>query len=243
MVQYNPLQPLPTDEELPDSDGKPVDNELHVLIPALLRSILALLWAERTDWFFGANMGVYYDPKQPPLVPDAFLSLGVDRNRRAPQLRLSYVLWQENDIVPQWVLEIVSQTPGGEYDAKMAKYAELGMLYYLVYNPNYTGRDRHERFELYRLTGETYERVQGSPVWMPELELGIGYETGRFEGRTQEWLYWYDRQGQRFATPEEAAESQKRLADQQQQRAEQERQRAERLAARLRAMGVEPDEN
>ncbi|MBW4699173.1 MAG: Uma2 family endonuclease [Aphanocapsa lilacina HA4352-LM1] len=236
MVQYNPLQPLPTDEELPDCDGKPVDNELHVLIPALLRSILALLWAERTDWFFGVNMGVYYDPKQPPLVPDAFLSLGVDRNRRAPQLRLSYVLWQENDVVPQWVLEIVSQTPGGEYDAKMARYAELGVLYYLVYNPNCTRRDRHERCELYRLTDGAYERLPGCPVWMPELELGIGYESGRFEGRIQEWLYWYDREGQRFAPPEEAAQLQKRLTEQQQQR-------AERLAARLRAMGIEPDED
>jgi hypothetical protein len=46
MIQNNPLQYLPTAEELPDSDGIPVDNELPILIPILLRAILALLWAE-----------------------------------------------------------------------------------------------------------------------------------------------------------------------------------------------------
>ena len=30
MVQYNPLQYLPTAEELPDSDDTPVDNELQL---------------------------------------------------------------------------------------------------------------------------------------------------------------------------------------------------------------------
>jgi len=43
MIQYNPLQHLPTAEELPDSDDTPVDNELQILIPNLLRAILALL--------------------------------------------------------------------------------------------------------------------------------------------------------------------------------------------------------
>jgi len=75
MIQYNPLQHLPTAEELPDSDDTPVNNELQILIPNLLRAILALLWAEREDWFFGVNMGLYYDPKEPAIVPNAFLSL------------------------------------------------------------------------------------------------------------------------------------------------------------------------
>ncbi len=43
MIQYNPLQHLRTAEELPDSDDTPVDNELQILIPNLLRAILALL--------------------------------------------------------------------------------------------------------------------------------------------------------------------------------------------------------
>lgn len=69
VVQYNPLQYLPTAEELPDSDDTPVDNELQILVPALFRAILAW-WSERQDWFLGVNMGVYYEPKEPAIVPD-----------------------------------------------------------------------------------------------------------------------------------------------------------------------------
>jgi Uma2 family endonuclease len=79
MLDYNPLKCLPSCEELPDSDDTPVDNELQDLIPSLLKAILALLWSDRWDWFFGVDMGIYYDPNQPAIVPDGFLSLGVQR--------------------------------------------------------------------------------------------------------------------------------------------------------------------
>lgn len=91
MVRYNPLQYLPTKEDLPDSDNTPVDN-VQILI-LLLRGILSLLWAERIDWFLGANMGVYYELELPAIVPDGFL-IGVLR-RKTNRGRLSYVIWQE----------------------------------------------------------------------------------------------------------------------------------------------------
>lgn len=53
MVQYNPLQYLPSATELPDSDDTPVDNELQNLIPNLLLAILAVVWKDRMDWFLG----------------------------------------------------------------------------------------------------------------------------------------------------------------------------------------------
>ena len=62
MLEYNPLHCLPSSEELPDSDDTPVDNELQNLIPNLLETILALIWSERTDWFFGVDMGIYHTP-------------------------------------------------------------------------------------------------------------------------------------------------------------------------------------
>lgn len=79
MLNYNPLHCLPSAEDLPDSDYIPVDNELQDLIPGLLKAILAWLWTSRMDWFFGVDMGIYYDPELPPIVPDGFLSLGVER--------------------------------------------------------------------------------------------------------------------------------------------------------------------
>jgi Uma2 family endonuclease len=249
MVQYNPLEYLPTAEDLPDSDDTPVDNELQILIPTLLRAILALLWAERMDWFFGINMGVYYEPDQAAIVPDGFLSLEVERFKASGKLRLSYVLWQENNIVPQWVLEVVSKTPGGEYDEKMTKYAQIGVLYYVIYNPEYWRRDQHDPFEVYRLVNDIYQRQTGNPVWMPEIQLGIGCEEGTHEGCTREWLYWYDQKGDRFPAPANVIEQERQRAERAEQRAElaeqqleQERQLREELLNKLRERGINLDE-
>ncbi len=94
MIHYDPRQCLPSSAELPDSDDTPVDNELQNLIPNLLEAILAQAWADRTDWFFGVDMGIYHNPEKPPIVPDGFLSLGVERFI-GEEGRLSYVLWEE----------------------------------------------------------------------------------------------------------------------------------------------------
>ncbi len=77
MLNYNPLHCLPSAEDLPYSDDEPVDHQLQHLIPGLLEAILAWLWTNRMDWFFGVDMGIYYDPELPPIVPDGFLSLEV----------------------------------------------------------------------------------------------------------------------------------------------------------------------
>lgn len=226
MVPYNPLQCLPTSAELPDSDDTPVDNELQNLIPNLLEAILALAWSDRIDWFFGIDMGTYHTPGEPPLVPDGFLSIGVERFI-GEEGRLSYVLWEEDDVVPIWALEVVSKTYSGEYEQKKHDYAQLGILYYAIYAPGRGKRRKREPFEVYRLVDKEYIRQSGKPLWMPEIGLGIGRGQGTYRGRTREWLYWYDQKGKRLPTPEEVAQR--------------EQARAERLAARLRQMGVDPD--
>jgi Uma2 family endonuclease len=240
MVEYNSLQYLPTEEDLPETDNTPVDNELQILIPNLLRAILALLWASRTDWFLGVNLGIYYNPDKPAIAPDGFLSLAVPR-RRSANGRLSYVVWQENNVVPQWVLEVVSKTPGGEYDDKMTKYAEMGVLYYTIYNSDYWKRDKHEPFEVYRLVNGAYVRQRGNPVWMPEIGLGIGYEQGTHEGWSREWLYWYDQQGNRFPAPENVIEQERLRAERAEQQARMAEQQLADLIAKLQKRGIDPD--
>jgi Uma2 family endonuclease len=129
-------------------------------------------------------MGIYHttgtNPRI-PIVPDGFLSLGVER-LKGDKLRLSYIVWKENNVVPVWVLEIVSHTYGGEYDNKATQYAQLGVLYYAIYNPEYSRRDRHDLLEVYRLVDGAYIRQPGEPVWMPEIGLGIGREQGTYWG-------------------------------------------------------------
>jgi Uma2 family endonuclease len=205
MVQFNPDLRLPTSEQLPCSDDTPVDNENQNFIPNLLLFLLKFIWENRFDWFFGVDMAIYHTTGVSPLVPvvpDGFSSLGVERFK-GNTLRKSYVVWEENGVVPLLALEIVSLTYGGEYDTKMAIYARLGVLYYLVYNPEYWRRDQHQPFEVYRLVNGEYELQIGEPFWMPEIGLGIG-RSSYMEGEVRlEALYWYNEQGNRYLTPEE----------------------------------------
>ncbi len=96
------------------------------------------------------------------------------------------------------MLEIVSQIPGGEYDSKFEKYAQIGVRYYVVYNPDHWRRDQHQPFEVYRLEEGHCVPQQGNPFWMPELGLGIGTERGLHGGLEREWLYWYDELGHKY---------------------------------------------
>lgn len=230
MVQYNPLQYLPS-VELPDEDDTPVDNELQIPVLTLLRAILSAIWT-RQDWFLGVNMGVYYDPNESAIVPDGFLSLGVVR-RKSEQGRLSYVIWEENNVIPLLAIEVVSKTYGKEYSDKQTKYAQIGVLYYVIYNPDYWERDKHDPLEVYRLVGDGYVRQPGEPVLIPEIGLGIGRFRGTYEGWTREWLYWYD-SGNRLPSPDERAE-------QTQQQLEQEQRLRSELIAKLLDRGIDPN--
>ncbi|MBD2195249.1 MULTISPECIES: Uma2 family endonuclease [Calothrix] len=229
MVNYQRDRVLPTSTELPCSDDTPVDNEDQNFIPNLLLFLLESIWAQRNDWFFGVDMGIYHTTGVShlvPVVPDGFLSLGVER-RKADKSRLSYVVWEEQNIVPKFVLEVVSKTPGDEYDTKLNIYAQLGVLYYLIYNPQYWRRDQHQPFELYKLINGEYQLQIGEPFWMPEINLGIGrsrYTSGTIQ---REVLYWYDETGTRYPTADEIAQA--------------ERQKTEKLAAKLRELGIDPD--
>ena len=244
MVKFDPLQRLPTGDELPDSDDTPVDNELQNLVPNFLEVILGFIWQHRDDWFFAVDMGVYHttgsNPRI-PIVPDGFLSLSVGRLKQGKS-RESYVVWEENNIVPIWVLEMVSKTYGGEYDQKLSDYAQLGVLYYTIYNPNYWRRNKHDPLEVYRLVNGAYQRQPplsrnirgtGGVVWMPEIGLGIGRSMGSYCGLQREWLFWYDQEGNRFPTPEEMIEQERQRAEQAELQLNQERQRAEQAELQL----------
>ena len=229
LLEYDPRACLPLAEDLPDSDDTPVDNQLQHLIPVLLEMILGGIWSERMDWLFGVDMGIYYDSEEPAIVPDGFLSLGVPRMLDT-SLRPSYVLWEERK-VPILVLEVVSRTRGGEYGRKKQQYAELGILYYAIYNDR---RKRRPKLEVYRLEEGEYRLLSGEPIWLPELQLGLGRAEGEFQGMTREWLYWYDDEGERYLTPEETIKRERQRAD----TAESELQRLREL---LRQANIDPE--
>jgi Uma2 family endonuclease len=219
---------LPTAAELPDSDETPVDNELQNETPNILLEILRWIWRDRSDWFWGIDMAVYYEPdlQQPEnskfIVPDGFLALGVEQRRPDEGGRLSYTIWQEK--VPILVLEVVSKTYNSEYDDKLTKYESLGILYYVIYNPlasKGSRKKRHQFMDVYKLIDGKYELMPltilpegGQMVWLGEVGLGIGYERGRRGDWQRDWLYWYDRSGVKYPTDNERAEQEKLAKEQ-----------------------------
>jgi Uma2 family endonuclease len=273
-LSYNKNRLLPSAEELPCSDETPVDNQLQNDIPNLLLSLLAFIWMERDDWYFGVDMGIYYNPDEPAIIPDGFLAVGV-KHDTGERGRLSYVLWEEAYIMPILALEVISEKYNGEYEGKLADYQTLGILYYAIYNPLSGRRGRfknRERLEVYKLVAGKYELLAGenNRVWLPEIGLALGYEQGEHIAWVREWLYWYDQSGNRYLTAEERAMNAEAIAAQERLNAQQERlnaqqerlakqaaeaiatqerlakeeaqQKAQRLAERLRALGINPDE-
>lgn len=97
---------------------------------------------------------------------------------------------------------------------------------YIIFEPD------SGRFEMYRLDNtERYtlqEPNDNELYWIAEINLYLGVWEGNRENRTGKWLRWWDEQGNLLLWGFELAEK--------------ERQRAERLAAQLRAAGIEPQD-
>ncbi len=217
---------LPTADELPCSDGAPVDSELQELIPGLLKVILMDIWRGQKNWLFGIDMAFYYDPAQPrtAIAPDGMLSLGV-ADAQSENLRSSFVLWQEK-VIPLFAVEIVSKSPGGEKAKKFEIYQSVGILYYLIYSPLLK---RKAKFQLYKLIEGKYvlQSDGQQPYWMPEIGLAVGAEKQVYDNTEREWLYWYDQNDVRYPTPMEKSEMADRRADAEAQKTKLEAQRAE----------------
>jgi Uma2 family endonuclease len=225
MLQLD-LSLLPDSNDLISSDDIPVDNEDQNFVPNVLLFLLEYLWKIREDWFFAVDMALYHttglNPRV-PVVPDAFLSLGVER-RKGGESRNSYITWEEKAVSPILTLEVVSKTPGGEYDEKLAIYAQLGVKYSVIYNPRYWRRDGHFPLEVYKLVDGVYQLQVGEPFWMPEIGLGIGRCVLPTDALGREVLSWFDEKGDRYPSPEE-----------------QEQRKRERLEAFLRSQGIDPN--
>jgi hypothetical protein len=135
--------------------------------------------------------------------------------------------------VPALVLEFLSDTDGGEYSVKET-YPPGKFFYYeqILQVPSY-GIFEPEAgiLEFYRLTDEKRYHLESaneqSRFWIPEIQLFLGVWQGTRENRQGYWLRWWDEQGNLLLWGTEQVE--------------QERQRTERLAAQLRAAGIEPD--
>jgi len=222
-------------------DDTPVDNyttEQHI---GLTTDTLYDSWTHSRygkAFIVAADVGIFSSPDEPPIIPDFFLSLGVTKpTDRRPKRNRSYFIWEVGK-VPEVVIEIVSNQEGEEEGRKKERYADLGILYYALFDPLHELSAKMLR--LYKLHDDQYSEMHDT--WMSEVELGLVVWRGEHQGIYGEWLRWCDQDGIPIPTGQERAEEEERRAKQERQRAEQERQRAERLAAKLRALGIADDE-
>ena len=214
-------------------DDAPVDNilserEMILLIDALYASWLVN--GKRPQFIALADVGIFYMPSQPPVVPDVFVSLDVSLpNEILSTKDKSYFIWQYGK-PPEVVVEIVSNTKGDELGGKRTKYAQLGVSYYIVHDPlQYLGETKLHVFERH---GAQFVRM--SERWLPSVSLGVTLWQGEYKGMTREWLRWVDEDGNMLLTADEAVEVERAEA-------EAARERADVLAAKLRELGIDPE--
>lgn len=227
-----PATITPNIDDIVTEDDTPVDNLLAEKQQRLMTEPLYSSWAGPGDgrpFVAAASVGVFATVHQPPLVPNIFLSLDVETPPDLlPKQHRSYFLWEYGK-PPDVVIEIVSSQQARGIVNRSRDYARIGVSYYAVFDPDMAD----EPLRLYALHAGRYTLVYER--WLPEVGLGLALWHGVYEGIDGRWLRWCDQYGEVIPTGAERAE-QERL------RAEQESTRADRLAARLRALGVDPDD-
>ena len=239
-MSVHPALNLPTMYDLPSEDpAEPgLPDEFHYYQPTLLRETFQPTTYPSDEVFVAADLNLYYDPQHTGWHkrPDWFAVLGGSRLYHGQELRLSYVMWDEQ-VAPYLVIELLSEGTEGEDLGRTTRKGKqpptkwevyeqrLRIPYYVVY-----GRQRREA-DYFRLGQKGYERVEPGPepLWLAEAGIGLGLWEGEYDGLRRQWLRFCDSQGQWLLTP---AEQQAQRAEQQAQRAERAEQEKEQQAQR-----------
>lgn len=248
-------------------DDTPLDNFQSEVQQRLLVEPLYSSQALPSPFLAAANVGLFYKLHGDPIVPDAFLSLGVQRAEDFAERRnRSYFVWEFGK-VPEVCIEIVSHREGdelalshksrqkGKTACKKDIYARVGVPYYVVFDPLRQLQSESEMdgswLRVWELNAGQYRELTpaegivavGQSVWLDTVELGLTLWQGAFEESIDRlWLRWCDRQDCVIPTGAERADAERQRAEQERQRADAERQHADRLAAKLRELGINPDD-
>ncbi|WP_318727854.1 Uma2 family endonuclease [Roseofilum sp. Guam] len=255
MVQLypNPKQKsLPTMYDLPSEDPEEpgLPDEFHDYQPDLLTQTCQSPRYREDDYFIASDLNLYYDSEHTlwHKRPDWFVVLGAKRSRTQQELRLSYVIWQEQ-ISPFLVVELAS--PGtededlGRTERKEKKPPTKWEVYEKILQvPYYVTYDLYQnQFRGFVLKGEKYEPLELSQkkVWLEALGLGLGLWQGVYEGVEGRWLRFYNQTGEWIPTPSERAEQAESECNLQQQRADQAELELQQLRDKLRQLSIDPD--
>ena len=211
-------------------DGEPVpESTKHGDEIFYLYDVLRYRFADVADVFVAQNLLWYFDDQLPRsgLAPDVFVAFGAAQVDRS-----SFQEWRENDVRPQFVVEVVSPNDTTtDIKTKQLLYKSLGIHLALVLD-GYAGK----------ITGDELnddvlaESVDYAGRVIPELDLALSYDDDLR-------LVITDARGDRYPTPTEArklvSDASTRISA---ARAEAvaARAEAERLRERLRDAGLDP---
>jgi Uma2 family endonuclease len=205
-----------TDIVYPESDGLPMaDNTAQFNLIVMIKVGLDWLFDSHPDVFVAGNLYWYPVEGNNKLrqAPDVLVVFG-----RPKGFRSSYLQWREGGIAPQVVFEILS--PGNsqmEMTRKFQFYELYGVEEYYLYDPADHSLDGYQR------EGSLLVPIDGMVGWVsPRLGIRFAIEEDGLR------LYYPD--GKPFEEYSDVARTR-----------DEERQRADKLAAQLRALGIEPE--
>jgi hypothetical protein len=228
MVQQLERTEIDPDLIYPESDGKPLaDNTLQFGLIVKIEGGIDALFLNDPEVFVAGDLLWY--PVEGSLIcqaPDVMVAFGRPKGDRR-----SYKQWQEDNIAPQVVFEILSQsntTP--EMAKKFAFYQCHGVEEYYSYDPD------KNLLKGWLRQGDRLMAIEQMEGWVsPRLASRFETVTGMLElygpdgkrfGSYVEVVEWADQEAQRAQQEAQRADQAAQKANQETQRANQETQRA-----------------
>lgn len=207
----------------PERDGKRMsDNTEQFRWIVTIEGGLEWLYANDPEVFVAGDLLWYPVQGEPKIrqAPDAMVAIGRPKGKRG-----SYLQWQEADVIPQVVFEVLS--PGNtrqEMASKREFYEKYGVEEYYEYDP-----DRGKLLGWVR-RGEKLAAIQQMQGWeSPRMKVKFGLNGKDLELTSPKGELFVS-----FVETKRRAELNQKLADHANLRAEQEAQRAEREAQRAK---------
>ncbi len=248
-----PVKPWPTMYDLPSENPEDpgLPDIFHDQQPQLLKETFQPPTYTSDNVFVASDLNLYYDRQHEHWYkrPDWFAVVGISPFYQGRDWRNSYVVWDE-PALPLLVVELLS--PGTKQEdlgrttalphgppTKWEVYEKILQIPYYVVFSRYT--DEVQFFKL-TPTGYVKQPLTTQTLWLPEVQLGLGLWNGKYDGLERQWLRWHDVNDQWLPTLAERAEQERQRATEAEHRAAQAEQRAAQLAAKLRALGLDPKE-
>ncbi|MGC1197124.1 MAG: Uma2 family endonuclease [Geitlerinemataceae cyanobacterium] len=226
------LEAMMPDATQIESNEPEMESSIHYTQLLLLVTALEWLWRDRSDFFIGANLTIYFSRQQLRnrefRGPDFFLVQPTEKHPRK-----SWVVWEEDGKYPNLIIELLSNST-----ASVDRTVKKELYQNRFRTPEYFWFDP-ETLELagFRLIGHQYEDItENDRGWRWSEELGL------YLGVDSEQLRYFTVEGVKVPTPQESAQMEQQRANLAELQLERERERAEKLTEQLRALGINPEE-